>query len=214
LRILAFLLLPAALAQSGGRTPPGTTAPAPTTPGTTASPTPAPTGTEAATPGPGSIAGALDLPSRARDLRNAGVAPGEVETTLKGARSRGVPAGETAEVLDETAQAVKEHGPIDNFGAFVQAQLDAGLRGKALADAIRAEHAAHGKGHGASGEGKGGEDEGEAGEHGKPDEHGKSEEHGKPADAGRAPGGDAEHGKSDEHGKSRTPGDQGRGGKK
>jgi hypothetical protein len=42
-------------------------------------------------------------------------------------------------------KAIREHGPVDNFGAFVQRRLDEGLRGRDLADAIRAEHAAHGR---------------------------------------------------------------------
>ena len=54
-----------------------------------------------------------------------------------------------ADMTKEQSRAIDEHGPTDNFGAFVQSKLDQGLRGRELSDAIRAEHAAHGKGKGA-----------------------------------------------------------------
>ncbi|MDP1660923.1 MAG: hypothetical protein Q8L55_03325, partial [Phycisphaerales bacterium] len=68
---------------------------------------------------------------------------------LKAAKNKGVRAGDMADMTKEHSRAIDEHGPTDNFGAFVQGKLDQGLRGQALSDAIRAEHAARGKGKGA-----------------------------------------------------------------
>ena len=91
---------------------------------------------------------AIDLPRAAAELREAGVPIDEVRRTIETARRQQIPAAETEEVLSETSRAVEEHGPIDNFGAFVQAQLDGGLRGRDLAAAIRAEHERMGIGRG------------------------------------------------------------------
>ncbi|WP_434427697.1 hypothetical protein [Nannocystis pusilla] len=100
------------------------------------------------------ILGALTLPLKAQALRKAGVGEGEVKAGLKAAKAKKLAAGDAAELLDEAAKATRDHGPVDNFGAFVQTKLDAGLRGRDLAAAIREEHAARGKGKGKS-EGKG-----------------------------------------------------------
>lgn len=100
------------------------------------------------------ILGALALPLKAQALRKAGVGEGEVKAGLNAAKGKKLAAGDAAELLDEAAKATRDHGPVDNFGAFVQAKLDAGLRGRDLAAAIREEHAARGKGKGKS-EGKG-----------------------------------------------------------
>ncbi|MCY1005681.1 hypothetical protein OV079_08900 [Nannocystis pusilla] len=100
------------------------------------------------------ILGALTLPLKAQALRKSGVGEGEVKAGLKAAKAKKLAAGDAAELLDEAAKATRDHGPVENFGAFVQAKLDAGLRGRDLAAAIREEHAAHGKGKGKS-EGKG-----------------------------------------------------------
>lgn len=88
------------------------------------------------------------LPRVSEILRERGIPPEEIETTIFGARERGVPPSEMAGIFEETARAVDEHGPIENFGAFVQRQLAAGLRGPELAAAIRAEHASRGIGKG------------------------------------------------------------------
>jgi hypothetical protein len=63
---------------------------------------------------------------------------------------RGVPAADAAAVVQEEVAAVRAGAPTDNFGAFVQGRLEAGLRGRALADAIRAEHERRGRGMGRS----------------------------------------------------------------
>jgi len=91
---------------------------------------------------------AARLPKKAHEVRQKGVADGDVKAALRAAKSKGVGAGEMAEVTEEHGRAVDEHGPIDNFGAFVNSKLDEGLRGRELAAAIRAEHAKRGKGKG------------------------------------------------------------------
>lgn len=91
---------------------------------------------------------AIQLPAMAQTLRGEGIPAVEVRAAVVGARNSGVAAGEIAVIFRATAATVNEHGPIDNFGAFVQQQLRAGLRGRDLADAIRAEHARRGIGKG------------------------------------------------------------------
>lgn len=94
------------------------------------------------------------LPVSANAARSEGVPGDEVRAVIEAMRDRNVRAHEAREVLDEARNARREHGPVDNFGAFVQSKLDAGLRGRDLAAAIRAEHAARGKGKGAAASGK------------------------------------------------------------
>ena len=92
------------------------------------------------------ILAAAQLPVSANAARNEGAPAAEVRTVVDAMRNKNVPASEARTVLDEARNARREHGPVDNFGAFVQSKLDAGLRGRDLAAAIRAEHAARGKG--------------------------------------------------------------------
>ena len=90
------------------------------------------------------------LPLETAGARREGVSNAYIRDVLEAMRTARVPAHEAVAVID-TARAVhREHGPIDNFGAFVQAQLASGKRGRDLAAAIRAEHARAGKGAGAS----------------------------------------------------------------
>ena len=89
---------------------------------------------------------AAQLPVSANAARNEGVTSDEVRAVLDAMRTKNVPANEAKDILDEARAARRDHGPVDNFGAFVQTKLDAGLRGRDLAAAIRAEHAARGKG--------------------------------------------------------------------
>lgn len=128
---------------------------------------------------------AIALPAISEILRDRGIPVEEVETTIFGARDKGVPAQETAGFLEATARAVEEHGPIENFGAFVQAQLDAGLRGRELAQAIGAEHARRGIGKGntldSRGRGQGGPP--------RPGAAGRGQGQGRPDEAGRGQGG-------------------------
>lgn len=98
---------------------------------------------------------AIMLPTISETLRQSGIPAEEVKTAVTGAKEKGVPAGAISEVLRETARSVEENGPIGNFGAFVQQQLDAGLRGRELAAAIHAEHARRGMGKGVENRGRG-----------------------------------------------------------
>jgi hypothetical protein len=92
------------------------------------------------------VINAAGLPVSAAAARNEGVPDAEVRAVLDAIRGANVPAHEARAILD-TARAVRrQHGPVDNFGAFVQTKLAAGLRGRQLAAAIRTEHAARGKG--------------------------------------------------------------------
>ena len=97
---------------------------------------------------PASILQALDLPRVAEILRQRGVPTEEIEAAIESARQRAVPPEEMAGVMEETAETVDETGPIEGFGAFVQERLAEGLRGRELAEAIRAEHARRGIGPG------------------------------------------------------------------
>lgn len=88
----------------------------------------------------------LWLPALAAEARRAGVSESAVREVLDGLRRRGLPADEAAVVVREEVNAVNAGAPKDSFGEFVQRQLEAGLRGRELAEAIRAEHQARGIG--------------------------------------------------------------------
>ncbi|MEX1999802.1 MAG: hypothetical protein WD934_08950 [Gemmatimonadales bacterium] len=85
---------------------------------------------------------ALELPSLASAARDAGVPPVQVESVLAGLHQRGLPAGEAALILRQEVDALAAGSARGRFGTFVQVHLEAGLRGRALAEAIRDEHAA------------------------------------------------------------------------
>ena len=101
------------------------------------------------------IIAAASLPVVAAEARAEGVPSNDVQAALEALRGASVPAHEAKDVLDEARKAHREHGPVDNFGAFVQSQLASGKRGRALAAAIRAEHARRGKGKPATAGGRG-----------------------------------------------------------
>ena len=92
---------------------------------------------------------ALDLPRIVDSVRKHGIPEGDIASVMGEVMRRGMPANETRDVLASADSALKRHGPVDNFGAFVQGRLDAGLRGRDLARAIREEHARRGKGRSA-----------------------------------------------------------------
>ena len=94
---------------------------------------------------------AAELPVVALEARRDGVPDAEVRTAVMAMRDKNVRGHDARTVLVEARDARRANGPIDNFGAFVQTKLDAGLRGRELADAIRAEHVARGKGAGRPG---------------------------------------------------------------
>jgi hypothetical protein len=91
---------------------------------------------------------ATRLPDRVQAVREKGVPDAEVRDALRAARSKRVHAGDMSDIADEQGKAIDQHGPIENFGAFVQSKLDEGLRGRELAAAIREEHARRGIGKG------------------------------------------------------------------
>jgi len=108
---------------------------------------------------PPAILWALRLPALVTEARQVGVDETLVKGVLDGLRGQGLTADEAAMVMSEEVDAVNAGEPKDNFGGFVHQQLDAGLRGRALAQAIQAEHQARGigrrGGHGPAKEGKG-----------------------------------------------------------
>jgi hypothetical protein len=74
------------------------------------------------------------LPVSAAEAREAGVPDTQVRDILGVLRRTRLPADDAWRVLDEEVRVVREGGPKDNFGAFVQTQLDAGLRGGSRGD--------------------------------------------------------------------------------
>lgn len=91
------------------------------------------------------VLAAASIPGLALEARAAGV-PSEVLEGLLDAMADGlVPGPDARIILTEERRAVAEHGPVPGLGSFVRARLGEGLRGQALADAIRAEHAARGR---------------------------------------------------------------------
>ena len=97
------------------------------------------------------ILAAAQLPVVTAQARREGVDSDAIRVILDAMRGAGVPAYEASALLDTMRVVRRDIGPADNFGAFVQSQLAAGLRGRALAAAIRAEHVRQGKGSGARG---------------------------------------------------------------
>ena len=93
------------------------------------------------------ILAATRLPVVADSARREGTSDQAVRDVLEAMSKSRLPAHEAVVVLDSARVAHREHGPVDNFGAFVQSQLAEGKRGRELAAAIRAEHARMGKGN-------------------------------------------------------------------
>jgi hypothetical protein len=89
---------------------------------------------------------AIDLPAVVEAAKQEGVSDSVLTNLVNQMRDEDIPADETTLVLEDEVEAIKAGGPKDNFGAFVQTQLQSGLRGRALAVAIRAEHRARGIG--------------------------------------------------------------------
>lgn len=86
------------------------------------------------------VLAALQLPALVTEAREAGITETTLRGVLDGLLGRAVAADDAVVVLREELAAVHAGGPKDNFGAFVQRNLEAGLRGQALAAAIREEH--------------------------------------------------------------------------
>lgn len=97
------------------------------------------------------ILAALRLPALVNEARGAGVTEATLRSVLDALLRRGLPSEDAALVLREEIDAVHAGAKPSNFGGFVQAQLDAGFRGRGLADAIRAEHQRMGIGRSGAG---------------------------------------------------------------
>ena len=93
------------------------------------------------------ILAASRLPVVADSARREGTANESIREVLEAMAKSRVPAHEATVILDSARIAQRDHGPAENFGAFVQSQLAEGKRGRELAAAIRAEHARSGKGN-------------------------------------------------------------------
>lgn len=138
---------------------------------------------------------AVKLPEIAERTREAGVPAEDVKEAIDAMAKKETRGDEATAAMTAAAEATKVHGPVDNFGAFVQEKLDAGLRGKELAQAIREEHAARGTGRpdhaGGKPEGAGQPDHAGKADHsaGKDDHAGGKPDHvgGKPEQAGGKP---------------------------
>lgn len=92
------------------------------------------------------IAAAAGLPALADEIRAAGVPQQDLAAVLTLLGEKRVPATDAHQILDEEWRAAREHGPVPGLGRFVRGRLDEGLRGQALAEAIRQEHARRGTG--------------------------------------------------------------------
>ncbi len=90
----------------------------------------------------------LQLPRVTQDARQLGVADRDIRDMFDMARTNRLSTGDLTRLFEVENESIRQHGPVDNFGAFVQARLSQGLRGNDLAAAIRAEHAARGMGKG------------------------------------------------------------------
>jgi hypothetical protein len=97
----------------------------------------------------GEILNAARLPVVTSQARLEGIPSSDIIGVIDAMKRARVPASEATILFDSTRAAHRDNGPVGNFGAFVQSQLDAGKRGTELAAAIRAEHARVGKGRGA-----------------------------------------------------------------
>ena len=84
--------------------------------------------------------------NRAVEIRAAGVPENDLQAFMNAMSRSNITPSRQLYILTAERDAARAHGPTDNFGDFVQGRLDAGLRGRALADAIRREHRLHGKG--------------------------------------------------------------------
>ena len=97
------------------------------------------------------ILAASALPALAGEIRGAGVTQRDLAGVLALLGERRIPATDARRILDEEWRAAREHGPVPGLAGFVRGRLDEGLRGEALAAAIRGEHARRGTGGDAPG---------------------------------------------------------------
>ncbi len=104
---------------------------------------------------------ALDLPSMMQRARSAGIPDSTLRGIMDQMRRRGVPVGDALPAVELEVEAVEQGADKNNFGSFVRAQVESGLRGRELAAAIRAEHERRGMGPANRGQGRGGRDSAE-----------------------------------------------------
>lgn len=85
------------------------------------------------------ILSVINLPIAAADAREAGVDEVELKEALDVTRDTGLSAGDATEVVAEEAELSRgKRGVKKGFGQWVKQQVAAGLRGKKLADKIKA----------------------------------------------------------------------------
>ena len=108
----------------------------------------APAGVAAQQVGLDSIIRIMRLPRTTTEAREKGVPDSSVGGIVDILRRAKVPPADAQEIIDAEIRARDEGRATGNFGEFVQAQHRAGLRGRALADAIHREQARRGMGRG------------------------------------------------------------------
>lgn len=99
------------------------------------------------------VARALDFPRVMQRARDAGIPDSTLRGVMDQIRRRGIPAGEAIQAVELEVETVEQGGDKANFGSFVRAQVEGGLRGRELAAAIRAERERRGMGPGHRGHG-------------------------------------------------------------
>jgi hypothetical protein len=121
------------------------------------------------------------VPVAAQAARDAGSHQAEVARTIATMHQSDVRPDHVVAALQQTADSTREHGHLRGLSDFVQQQLAAGVRGQALADAIRAEHERRGEHHDHGDHDDHGEHEGDHGDHGEHEgehhDHGEHEGH-------------------------------------
>jgi hypothetical protein len=147
------------------------------------------------------VRAAMQLPVLTSEAREAGVPDERVSITIRDIFGSGVPADDASRILDEEVRAVREGGAKDNFGTYVRSQVEAGLRGRELADAIHREQARRGVGK-PSNPGRSGN--ARTPRVGQPDDTARSAA-GRPAQAGGRGQGRAQAPRQDSVGRGRQP---------
>ena len=85
---------------------------------------------------------AIELPEKAKGLRDSGMDAGEVADALGAVEEAGLSAEDATALIDAAASSEDGDAWQGNFGSFVKSQVQDGKRGKELAAAIHAEKAA------------------------------------------------------------------------
>ena len=89
---------------------------------------------------------ALDLPRFMQRARAAGAPDSTLRGMIDAMRRRGIPVQDAAPAVETEVEVVEQGGNKDAFGQFVKSQVEAGYRGRELADRIHAERARRGMG--------------------------------------------------------------------